>query len=205
MFPKDAFRRADERSDAEFYQRPRFVTHIDNPAIAAVTQLYREYFPPNGHILDLMSSWISHLPGDIRYAQVSGLGMNPQELAANDRLDNYLVQDLNENPVLPYADQSFDGAAICVSIDYLIQPVEVLKEVGRCLVSGAPVVITFSNRCFPTKAVAVWHALDNRGRVALVEKYLEAAQVFSPIEALDRSPAHGNDPLFAVTGFRIPE
>ena len=199
--PEEAFRRQDESPDEEFYRMPRLVTHIDERAIAAVTQLYREYFPPDGVILDLMSSWISHLPPEIGYRRVVGLGMNEEELRRNERLDSYVVQNLNEDPGLPFGDAEFDGCGICVSIDYLPRPVEVLREVGRILKAGAPVVITFSNRCFPTKAVAVWHQLDDRGHVRLVEGYLEEAGTFRDIRGLDRSPRRlFSDPLYAVVG-----
>ena len=199
--PEEAFRRADETPDEEFYRTPRFVTHIDDRAIAAVTQLYREHFPPGREILDLMSSWISHLPEDVRYGRVVGLGMNEQELRNNPRLDEYVVQNLNENPKLPFGDAEFDGIGICVSIDYLTRPVEALREVGRVLKPGAPAVISFSNRCFPTKAVAVWHRLDDRGHMNLVESYLEEAGNFANIRSLDRSPRRMfSDPLYAVIG-----
>src|SRR5215213_5169812 len=145
--PEGAFRRFDESPDEEFYLLPRFVTHIDDLAIAAVTQLYRELFPPGGEILDLMSSWISHLPPEVEYHRVIGLGMNEAELRRNERLDAYAVQNLNTNPHLPFGDAEFDGCGICVSIDYLTRPVEVLREVGRVLKVGAPTVITFSNEC----------------------------------------------------------
>ena len=197
--PADLFRRQDETADAEFYHHPRFVTHLDDAAIAAVTQLYRTYFSPNTALLDLMSSWVSHLPPEISYRRVVGLGMNRAELAANPRLAAFVVQDLNQQPALPFADQEFDGAAICVSVDYLTQPVAVLRELARVLRPGAPLVITFSNRCFPSKAVAAWHALDDRGHLALVRQYLLAANGWQAIELLDRSPAPGrSDPLFAV-------
>lgn len=201
QFPADAFRRADETPDAQFYQQPRFVTHIDEGAIAAVTQLYREYFPANSNLLDLMSSWVSHLPPEVPYERVVGLGMNEQELRANPRLASYVVQDLNQAPKLPFEDQEFDGAAICVSVDYLTQPVAVLRDLARVLRPEAPVVITFSNRCFPTKAVAAWHTLDDRGHLELVRQYLLAAGSWHQIELLDRSPApRRSDPLFAVIG-----
>ena len=198
--PNQYFARQDETPDAEFYHHPRFVTHIDDRAIAAVTQLYREYFPANGEVLDLMSSWVSHLPPEIPYRRVVGLGMNRAELAANPRLSAFVVQDLNQQPALPFADQEFDGAAICVSVDYLTQPVAVLRELARVLRPGAALVITFSNRCFPSKAVAAWHALDDRGHLALVRQYLLAAGGWQAIELLDRSPRPPgrSDPLFAV-------
>src|SRR5215218_6830490 len=148
--PEEAFGRYDESPDEEFYLLPRFVTHIDDRAIAAVTQLYRELFPPGGEILDLMSSWISHLPLEVKYHRVVGLGMNEAELQRNERLDSYVVQNLNTNPRLPFGDAEFDGVGICVSIDYLTRPVEVLREVGRILKIGCPTIISFSNRYFPS-------------------------------------------------------
>ena len=199
--PAEAFRRPDESPDEDFYVVPRLVTHIDDAAIAAVTQLYREFFPPGGAVLDLMSSWVSHLPPEEEYARVVGLGINETELRANSRLDDWAVQNLNENPILPFADAAFDAAGICVSIQYLTDPVSVLREVGRVLKPGAPLVITLSNRCFPTKAIAVWQTLGDRGHAQLVAHYLRAAGNWEAVQAFDRSPAPGrSDPLLAVVG-----
>ena len=205
--PPEWFRRADESPDEAFYVSPRFVTHIDEGAIAAVTQLYREWFPAGGRILDLMSSWISHLPPEAAYARVVGLGMNAAELAANPRLSDRVVQNLNANPRLPFSDGEFDAAGLCVSIDYLADPVGVLRETARVLRPGGPLVVTFSNRCFPTKAVAVWHALDDAGHGALVAALFRAAggDIWTPAETFDRSPSSSGspgDPLFAVVARR---
>ena len=197
--PEDAFRRTDEAPDEEFYRTSRIVTHIDDGAIAAVTQLYRELFPVGGEILDLMSSWVSHLPPEVAYRRVIGLGMNEVELRRNERLASYIVQNLNINPELPFGEAEFDGVGICVSIDYLTRPVEVLREVGRVLKIGGPLIVTFSNRCFPTKAVEIWHQLDDRGHMRLVEEYLRDAGNFANIRSLDRSPRRVfGDPLYAV-------
>ena len=208
QLPPGAFGRVDETPDAEFYRSPRLVTHIDDGAIGAVTRLYREYLPPQGAILDLMSSWVSHLPPEAAYRRVVGLGMNEAELRANERLDAYVVQDLNRESRLPFAEGEFDGAGICVSIQYLTGPETVLREVGRVLAPGAPLVISFSNRCFPTKAVAIWQALDSAGHARLVEGYLRGAGVWEGIETLDRSPRTGTgartgDPLYAVVARRM--
>jgi SAM-dependent methyltransferase len=197
------FRRYDESPDTWFYRQPRLVTHIDDAAIAAVTQLYRELFPPGGAVLDLMSSWVSHLPPEIAYRRVVGLGLNQQELEANPRLDGWVVHDLNDEPALPFGDAEFDAAAICVSMQYLIQPVAVLSDLARVLAPGAPLVVTFSNRCFPTKAVTIWQTLDDRGHAQLIVSYLRAAAGWTAIEALDRSPGPGSDPLFAVVARRV--
>ncbi|MBA2501453.1 MAG: methyltransferase domain-containing protein [Pyrinomonadaceae bacterium] len=196
---KETFARFDEEPDESFYAQPRFVTHIDDEAIARVTELYREFFPANGRILDLMSSWVSHLPEEVSYERVVGIGLNEAELARNPRLDDYVVQNLNENPQLAFADAEFDAAAICVSIQYLTRPVEVLRDVGRCLKEGAPLVITFSNRCFPTKAVRVWQMLDDAGHGELIKEYLKQAGNWEATEFIDCS-SHGKktDPLYAV-------
>jgi len=194
----DLFARLDESSDDLFYENPRFVTHIDDAAIAAVTQLYREYFPPGGAILDLMSSWISHLPSEIAYREVVLLGMNQEELAANPRATECLVRDLNQEPRLPFGDARFDGAAICVSVDYLTRPIEVFRECARVLRRGAPLVVTFSNRCFPTKVIAGWRLLDDEGHQELVARYFDEAGTWTDIELLDRSPGRDGDPLYAV-------
>ncbi|MDQ6693230.1 MAG: methyltransferase domain-containing protein [Chloroflexota bacterium] len=199
--PPSAFERYDEEPDGLFYDVPRFVTHIDDRAVSAVTHLYREYFPAGGDILDLMSSWVSHFPPEVAYRRVVGLGMNADELAYNPCLNEYLVQDLNTHPRLPFDDGTFDGVAICVSIQYLTRPVEVLRETARVLKNGSSLVVTFSNRCFPTKAVALWQSLDDPGHLQLVTRYLRETNAFTEIESLDRSVRRwGNDPLYAVVG-----
>ncbi len=201
VLPPEAFRRADESPDPAFYAAPRFVTHIDPGAVAAVTALYREYLPPGGAVLDLMSSWVSHLPDDVAYGRVAGLGMNADELAANPRLADWRVQDLNAAPRLPYGDAEFDAATCCVSVQYLVQPERVFAEVARVLRPGAPFVVTFSNRCFPTKAVAAWQALDDAGHARLVAAYFAAAGQFGPAEVRAHRPRRG-DPLYGVVARR---
>jgi SAM-dependent methyltransferase len=203
--PAHAFRRYDETPDSVFYRLPRFVTHIDDHAIAAVTQLYRDLFPADGCVLDLMSSWVSHLPPEVTYRRVVGLGLNLEELAANPRLDAFIVQNLNVEPRLPFDDGEFDAAAICVSIQYLVRPIDVLCDLGRVLQPGSPLAVTFSNRCFPTKAVAIWQALDDAGHGRLVRDYLTEAGNWTNVDVLDRSPRQaGADPLFAVVARRAP-
>lgn len=199
--PNNYFQRYDETSDDHFYEQPRLVTHIDDNAIAAVTQLYREYFPANGVILDLMSSWVSHLPPEVQYSRVVGHGMNQTELDANPRLTERIVQNLNESQQLPFETGAFDGAGCCVSVQYMTNPLAVFGEVGRVLKVGAPFVVTFSNRCFPTKAVAVWQSLDDQGHGQLVANYFQEAGNWTDIEILNRTPRRWrSDPLFAVVG-----
>jgi SAM-dependent methyltransferase len=196
--PEAAFDKADPSPDAEFYACPRFVTHIDDGAIAAVTQAYRESLPLGGAVLDLMSSWVSHLPEDVAYASVVGHGMNDEELAANPRLSRWFVQDLNIEPALPLGDCMFDGACLCVSVQYLQRPVDVFREVRRVLRSGAAFVVSFSNRCFPTKAVAIWQSLSGPDQQRLVGAYMQAAG-FIKIATQTTTHQHG-DPLWIVIG-----
>ena len=198
--PPEAFVKEDAAPDRLFYAQPRFVTHIDERAIAAVTALYREVFPPGGAILDLMGSWVSHLPPEIAYTHVIGHGMNAEELAANPRYTRRFVQNLNEDARLPLDDAALDGAAICVSVQYLQQPVAVMREVARVLKPGAALAVTFSNRCFPTKAVAIWLGLAMGQHQRLVSYYMERAG-FAAVEARTLIPDElDHDPLWAVIG-----
>jgi hypothetical protein len=199
--PQGAFSKIDGDEDELFYEPPRLVYHIDDGAVAALTEFYRAVLPTGGVLLDLMSSWVSHLPPETEYAEIIGQGMNAAELAANPRLGRRFVQNLNRDVQLPLADASVDAAMICVSVQYLQQPVRVLREVARVLRPGGPVVISFSNRCFPTKAVAIWRALDDDGHAALVERYLRHAG-FAQIEThrLAEWVEDESDPLIAVVG-----
>lgn len=196
--PASAFHKADIAPDAAFYAQLRFVNHIDDGAIAAVTALYQELLPAGGGILDLMSSWVSHLPQAVEYRSVTGLGMNGQELEANPRLTVRMVQDLNANPALPFVDSTFDGVGICVSVQYLQRPVDVFREVLRVLRPGAPFIVSFSNRCFPSKAVAIWQAMSGAEQQRLVGAYMQAAG-FETLSARAAMPPSG-DPLWAVIG-----
>jgi SAM-dependent methyltransferase len=199
--PAEAFAKQDRSPDPLFYAQPRLVTHIDAAAIAAVTDLYRAVVPSGGVVLDLMSSWISHLPDEVTYESVIGHGLNATELNANPRLAQHFVQDLNAQPHLPLDTASVDAALICVSVQYLQRPVEVLSELARVLRPGAPVVISFSNRCFPTKAVAIWGVLDGTGHAELVRLYLHRAG-FARVDTHVLKPeGNSSDPLTAVVGW----
>jgi hypothetical protein len=197
--PEWAFLKEDPDVDARFYAEARLETHIDDEAIAALTEFYRRVLPPGGRLLDLMSSWISHLPPEVSYSEVIGHGMNAEELAANPRLARWFVQDLNATPALPLEDASLDAAMICVGVQYLQRPIEALREVGRVLRPGAPLVISFSNRCFPTKAVAVWLRLNTAGHATLVEMYLRTAG-FADVATHVLKDGATSDPMVAVVG-----
>lgn len=201
-FPSEAFERVDDDDDRMFYTSPRLVNHIDDAAIGAATELFRQLLPQQGAILDLMSSWVSHLPPEAAYERVAGLGLNAAELRANPQLTERVVQNLNREPHLPFEDGTFDGCVCTVSVQYLTNPIAVFAEVGRVLRPGAPMITVFSNRMFPTKAVAIWRALDDRGHIDLVAEYYRRAGGFEQIEAYDASPGRRSDPLFAVVARR---
>ena len=145
-----------------------------------------------------MSSWRSHLPEDLRLREVVGLGMNAEEMAENPQLTRSIVHDVNRDARLPFTDEEFDGAVCAVSIQYLTDPLSVFREVRRVLRPGAPFVVSFSNRCFPTKAVAVWLGTSDRQHVELVCAYFRAAGGWSDVTEEDRSPGDLGDPLYAV-------
>ncbi len=199
-FLPEHFRRQDERDDRLFYSVPRLVTHIDDAAIGAVRQLYAELLPPDGEVLDLMSSWRSHLPDELPRRRVVGLGLNETELRENGQLDAWVVHDVNADPRLPFENEAFDAAVMAVSVQYLVRPVDVFLEVRRVLRPGAPFVVTYSNRLFAEKAVAIWCACTAEQRARLVAAYFQYAGGWNEITAQDRSPRLGfpSDPLYAV-------
>lgn len=196
-FLPEHFEREDEGDDSIFYTLPRLVAHIDDEAMAAAGRVYQELLPIGGELLDLMSSYLSHMPAGLNYTRLAGLGMNQGELAANRQLTDFAVHDLNRKPRLPYGDAEFDGAVITVSVQYLTQPVEVFRDVARVLRPGGPLVVTYSNRMFPTKAVRIWRMLDDREHASLIAVYFKHSGGFGEVSARDYSSGRG-DPLFAV-------
>ena len=198
----------DDTNDLYFYDAPRFVTHVDEGFIDRLKSLYRERLKPDTRILDLMSSWVSHLPDEMQFAHVEGHGMNEAELAKNPRLDSYFVQDLNHNPKLPLEDADFDAVLITVSIQYLQYPEAVLSEIYRVLKPNGIVIISFSNRMFYQKAIAAWREGTDTDRVNLVRKYFQSVDGFTPPEVVVHQPPvagflqmlgiAGGDPFYAV-------
>lgn len=171
---------------------------VDPATVAAITDLYREVMPPGGAILDVVSSWVSHLPPEVHYRRVVGLGIDAHALAENAFLDEWRVQDLNRDPILPFANCEFDGAAICGAVQYLAGPAEVIREIGRVLKPGAPLVVTFSNRCLCTTSTGCWRLFDDTGRLSLVARYFVEAGNWTDIRCLDRTPFGVAEPLYAV-------
>jgi SAM-dependent methyltransferase len=173
----------------------RLVTHLDDAAIDEVGRLYRE-LGLDGDVLDLMSSWVSHF--DPPPTRLTMLGMNAVELEHNDLATHRVVHDLNDDPHLPFTAGSFDAVTCCASIDYLVRPIEVLTDVARVLRPEAPFVCTFSNRCFPTKAIRGWLVASEAERLDIVRAYLDATEVFGDARAELRNPGRRSDPLYAV-------
>ncbi|CAD7954527.1 unnamed protein product [Amoebophrya sp. A25] len=228
-FRPEFFHRQDESADERFYSQERIVEHIDKPAIAATVTYYRQSILDIAlgnilsgraentgdtkifRILDLCSSWISHLPTDLEKEgialEVTGLGMNQKELDLNQVLDRRVRQNLNVNPILPFPAESFDLVLNSVSVDYLTRPLEVFPEIKRVLRPGGRSVNVFSNRFFPTKVIDFWLRSDDLSHCKLAGSYFAATSEatssngssWTDIAAYDISPNPGqSDPLFAV-------
>jgi SAM-dependent methyltransferase len=214
FFSGTPFGRVDENPDGEFYAKPRLVRHIDDTAVEMVRQLYERLLSPGDRVLDLMSSWDSHLPGQRDFKQVSAIGMNDAELEKNSALTDFKVHDLNLDPTLPYATGRFDAVICTVSVEYLIRPWEVFAEVARVLRSGGRFIVTFSNRWFPPKAIAVWYELHDFERMGLVLEYFHRTQAFDDLHTYSvrglKRPRHDkyfgqipfSDPIYAVWGHK---
>jgi SAM-dependent methyltransferase len=211
LLKPDQRTKLDASSDISFYDYPRFVTHVDERFIGQLIDLYRQQLTPGMRILDLMSSWVSHLPPDIEFTHVEGHGMNAAELARNPQLNHFFVQDLNQSPSLPFPDQSFDAVLNAVSVQYLQYPEAVFSEIYRILKPSGIVIVSFSNRMFFEKAIQIWREQSESGRVQLVQGYCKTAG-FEAIEVVARSTSmggllqslglSGGDPFYAVMARR---
>lgn len=214
VFSARDFERIDDEGDSRFYTTPRLVVHIDAQAVSSIAAVLGRLVPPGAEILDLMSSWRSHLPIELKPTRVVGLGMNATEMGENEQLDEWVVHDLNRDPSLPFADRSFDVVINTVSVQYLVHPVEVFSEVRRVLRPGGRAIVIFSNRMFPTKAVRIWRESSEAQRVDLVRRYLEDAGGFaepqSQVHDTGRAAAGARlnwlalsgDPVYVVTAQR---
>ena len=203
---KSIFGRLDSTPDSNFYTEPRFVEHVDQNAVRAMTDyISNQAIQDSDSILDLCSSWTSHIDTKAKMNLVAGLGMNEIELKANPVLSEYIVRDLNDNPTLPYSDNAFSVVLCQLSIDYLTKPLDIMKEVSRVLKPGGKVHILFSNRLFIQKAVAVWTGADDIDHTYTVGSYLAFCNgEFENIQARDLSTRQGRkkmivgDPLYVV-------
>jgi Methyltransferase domain len=203
----------DPTDDKLFYSYPRFVTHVDDGFIQQLTDLYRERLKPNTRIFDMMSSWVSHLPSEIQFSHVEGHGLNGEELARNSRLNHYFVQNLNDHPQLPLANEDFDAVLNCVSVQYLQYPEAIFSEIHRILKPGGIAIFSFSNRMFYQKAIQAWRDSNENSRIELVKSYFSSVAGFSKPEVISRAStapnflqwlgAGGGDPFYAVIAQRI--
>ena len=200
---EEHFAREDDSDDAIFYETPRLVTHLDTAAIETYTAYLAATLRAGDRVLDLMSSCVSHLPEDMPFTQVTGLGMNGVELDENIQLTEREIQDINRVPKLPFDDESFDACIISLSAQYLTQPIEIFREIRRILSPRGPCIVSFSNRMFPTKAVAIWMALGDVDRARLIAMYYGLAGGYDEPEFEDLSPAPGeSDPIYVVMARR---
>ena len=214
FFSDGPFQRRDEAPDDRFYAQPRLVQHIDDTAIDMLKQIYSRFLEKGMKVLDLMSSWQSHMPSPASLRQLTGLGLNEAELQKNPHLNDFVVQDLNRYPQLPFDDASYDAVVCSVSVEYLIHPQTVFSEVARILVPGGPFVVTFSNRWFDSKAIRLWSRLHEHERMGLVLEYFQFDGLYTDlhtysVRGLER-PAHDKyygqipyaDPIYTVWGRR---
>jgi len=206
-FPPQAFRRQYESDDADFYSTPRFVYHVDEGAVRALTNYYKGAVAAGSDVLDICSSWVSHYPASFpeTMTRIAGTGMNALELEANRQLTDFSPANLNIDPSLPYANASFDMVTCVVSVDYLIKPLEIFAEVRRVLKPGGKFILSQSNRCFPSKAIAMWLGMDDLTHCLVIAAYFHYAGGYSAATALDISPTGSNtgDPLFIVEATKL--
>jgi FKBP-type peptidyl-prolyl cis-trans isomerase 2/SAM-dependent methyltransferase len=182
FFSADVFIRDDETPDTRFYSEPRLVQHIDDTAIEMIKNTYGRFLKDDMDVLDLMSSWQSHLPEKLNLRRLVGLGLSDLELKKNSRLSEHVVQDLNLSPVLPFESDSFDAVVCTVSVEYLTSPLAIFEEVTRVLRDDGYFIVTFSNRWFPTKAIRIWKELHEFERMGMVLEYFSRSGGFKNLQ-----------------------
>lgn len=215
FFSDDPFDREDDRPDNLFYSQTRLIDHLDANALSLVEQIYRRYIVNGMRVLDLMGSWKSHLGKGLRLDRLTGLGLNAGELENNDMLTDFIVHDLNNTPVIPLPDSSYDAVICTVSVEYLTQPVAVFRQVARILKPGGRFLLTFSNRWFPQKAIRIWTQLHEFERMGLILEYFHQSKAFKNMETYSmrglmrpfEDKYYGklpcSDPIYGVWGERI--
>jgi SAM-dependent methyltransferase len=198
----DAFSRKDESDDSRFYGRDRFVEHLDAVALRTVEKLIDTLVvEKRPAILDLMAGWDSHIPKTVDADEVVGLGLNENELSGNDALTEVVLHDLNKDAVLPFEDNRFDVVLNTVSVDYLIKPFDVFREVGRVLKPGGLFLVIFSNRMFPEKAVKIWRESSEPERVMIVEDFFRSSGLFNhPLTFVSKGKPRPKDDKYAHRG-----
>ncbi|MEM7029290.1 MAG: class I SAM-dependent methyltransferase [Chloroflexota bacterium] len=208
QFPTGYFNRMDNSADENFYQMPRLVVHIDDHAIQTLSQTFARILPVTGSYLDLMSSWRTHLPDTLHPDRVVGLGMNEAEMQDNPQLDDVIVHNLNQDPTLPFDDATFDAVTCTVSVQYMVKPLTIFREVNRVLKPGGIFAVSFSNRCFQQKAVAVWLSTTDEQHVQLVNQYFTDGGNWTGLQT-ERTPSKMRlsgftDPLYVIWASKQP-
>lgn len=203
-YPPEYFDKQDNSADDHFYAYPRLVVHIDEAAIHTLTSLYDELLTDGMTVLDLMSSWRSHLPAEKSLGQVVGHGMNSAEMQANPQLNEHFVQNLNQDYHLSLNNEQFDAVLCAVSVQYLQQPLEVFGEVYRVLKPGGVFIVSFSNRCFPQKAIAAWKHSLSPEHVGLVHSYFQLSAKWEDAHARIKSAEipPNTDPLYMLWAYK---
>ncbi len=200
-YPESSFDREDESDDSLFYLEPRLLVHIDDAAINELENYLSDQLPERAIILDLMTSWRSHIPENLVMNEVYGLGMNAEEMSGNPQLNQWIVKDINKDSHLPYEENLFDAVMVIVSVQYMTDPISIFKEVNRVLKKTGKFHVVYSNRMFPTKATKIWKVFNDIERANLIGSYFANSGSWSVPNAVNLSPT-GNfpsDPLFAVS------
>ncbi|MFZ5908317.1 MAG: methyltransferase domain-containing protein [Nitrospirota bacterium] len=212
FFADEPFTRTNESDDIIFYREPRLVTHIDDQAASVIRNVYRKILKNGSRVLDLMSSWRSHIPQDLKLNSLVGLGLNGEEMSQNPQLSSYVIHDLNRYPVLPFADHEFDAVICTVSVEYLKHPFEVFREIARILKPNRYFILTFSNRWFQQKVIRIWTELHEFERMGLVLEYFLQTGLYKDLNtySLRGLPRNeddkyypqisSSDPIYAVWG-----
>jgi hypothetical protein len=206
FFSDEPFRRTNEDADAGFYTDPRLVTHIDERAISVISYIYGQTLHNGMKVLDLMSSWRSHVPQNLKLDSLVGLGLNQEEMLQNPQLTNNVIHDLNRDPLLPFTDNEFDAVICTVSVEYLIHPFEVFREISRILKTDGYFIVTFSNRWFPPKVIRIWTELHDFERMGFVLEYFLQSGLYKNIKTYSMRglPRHDDDQYYSKIPYSDP-
>lgn len=188
----ESFQRDNEEDDSIFYDKPRLTAHIDSKCHENLVKTYERILPPSGKILDLMSSYQSHIPTEREY-YVIGLGLNAEEMKNNKTLNEFIVHDLNKNPCLPFEKEEFDIIICDLGIEYVTKPFKLISEIKRVLKTKGIVTFSFSNRYFPPKVIKLWIDLHEFERLGYV------------LELLLRNGGFQNFKTFSYRGYDRPK
>ena len=144
-----------------------------------------------------MSSWISHFRTPP--ASLTVLGMNAAELARNPMATASRRPRPQRRPA-PAVRRRHVRRRDVLRVGRLPRAARsrCSPTSARVLRPGGLFVCTFSNRCFPTKAIKGWLANDDMGRLAIVRAYFEASGAFAEPTLAHCNPGAPGDPLYAA-------